>query len=113
MASNQRHSGVMDALKEGGFEKITPKAVFVLYPGYGLKFVYAMIALLSEGKYDVIIPAPNHEVEAKNLNCGQNCRQYGRLSQMLLEDLKIIRCQCYKSTKYWDWNCRISADILN
>ena len=27
----------------------------------------AMIALLSEGKYDVIIPAPNCEVEARNL----------------------------------------------
>ena len=26
-----------------------------------------MIALLSEGKYDVIIPAPNRELEAKNL----------------------------------------------
>ena len=26
-----------------------------------------MIALLSEGKYDVLIPAPNREVEARNL----------------------------------------------
>ena len=33
----------------------------------GLKFVYAMVALLSEGKYDVIISAPNREVEARNL----------------------------------------------
>ena len=30
-------------------------------------FVYAMVALLSEGKYDVIISAPNCKVEAKNL----------------------------------------------
>ena len=29
--------------------------------------MYAMIALLSEGKYDVIIPAPNRKLEAKNL----------------------------------------------
>ena len=29
--------------------------------------MYAMIALLSEGKYDVIIPAPNGKVEARNL----------------------------------------------
>ena len=46
--------------------------MFVLSPGNAhlpdeLKFVYAMIALLSEGKYDVIIPAPNRELEAKSL----------------------------------------------
>ena len=50
----------------------TPKNVFTLSPGYahlpdGLKFVYAMVALLSEGKYDVIISAPNREVVARNL----------------------------------------------
>ena len=61
-----------DVLKEGGFQKIEPKPVFVLSPGYahlldGLKFVYARKALLSEGKYDVIISAPNCEVEARNL----------------------------------------------
>ena len=41
-----------DTLKEGAFPKITPKAVFALSPGYahlpdGLKFVFAMVALLS------------------------------------------------------------------
>ena len=46
---------VVDTLKEGAFTKITPRAVFALSPGYaqlpdGLKFVYAMVALLSEGK---------------------------------------------------------------
>ena len=46
---------VVDNLKEGAFTKITPRAVFALSPGYallpnGLKFVYAMVALLSEGK---------------------------------------------------------------
>ena len=46
--------------------------MFVSSPGYAhlpdrLKFVYFLIALLSEGKYDVIIPAPNREVEAMNL----------------------------------------------
>ena len=44
----------------------------MLSPGYahladGLKIVYAMIALLSEGKYNAILPAPNREVEAMNL----------------------------------------------
>ena len=63
---------IMDTLKEGAYPKKTPKAVFVLTPGYahlpdGLKFVYALVALLSEGMYDVIISAPNREVEARNL----------------------------------------------
>ena len=63
---------ITDTLREGAFTKITQKAVFALSPGYAylpdaLKFVYAMVALISEGKYDVIISAPNCEVEAKNL----------------------------------------------
>ena len=62
---------MMDTLKEGAFPKITPKAVFALSPGYahlpdGLKFVNAMVALLSEGKYDVIISAPNRGIEVEN-----------------------------------------------
>ena len=63
---------VVDTLKEGSFTKITPRAVFALSPGYarlpdGLKFAYAIVALLSEGKYDVIISAPNREIEMENL----------------------------------------------
>ena len=63
---------VVDTLKEGALPKITPRAVFALSPGYshlpdGLKFVYAMVALLSEGKYDVIISAPNRGIEMDNL----------------------------------------------
>ena len=63
---------VVDALKEGAFTKITPRAVFALSPGYaqlpdGLKIVYAMAALLSDGKYDVIISAPNRGIEMQNL----------------------------------------------
>ena len=55
---------IIDTLKEGAFPKITPKAVFALTPGYahlsdGLNFVYVMVALLSEGKYDVIKSVPN------------------------------------------------------
>ena len=50
---------IMVVLNEGGFRKITQNP--------GLKIVYAMIALLSEGKYDVIIPVPNREVKAMNL----------------------------------------------
>ena len=63
---------VVDTLKEGSFTRITPRAVFALSPGYArlpdrLKFVYAIVALLSEGKYDVIISAPNREIEMENL----------------------------------------------
>ena len=63
---------VVDTLKEGAFTKITPRAVFALSPEYahlpdGLKFVYAMMALLSEGKFDVIISAPNRGRETENL----------------------------------------------
>ena len=52
---------VVDTLKEGAFTKTTRRK-FALSPGYahlpdGLKFVYAMVALLLEGKYDVIISA--------------------------------------------------------
>ena len=63
---------VVDTLKEGSFTKMTPRAIFALSPGYarlpdGLKFVYAIVALLSEGKYDVIISAANREIEMENL----------------------------------------------
>ena len=63
---------VADTLKEGAFTRITARAVFALSPGYaslpnGLKFVYAIVALLLEGKYDVIISASNREKEMKNL----------------------------------------------
>ena len=48
-------SKIMDTLKEDALPKIIPKAVFALSPGYahipdGMKFVYAIMALLSEGK---------------------------------------------------------------
>ena len=63
---------IVDILKEGAFTKITPRAVFAQSPGYahlpdGLKFVCAMVACFSEGKYVVIIYAPNREIEMENL----------------------------------------------
>ena len=63
---------VVDATKEGLFTKVTPRIVFALSPGYphlpdGLKFVYAIVTLLSEGKNDVIISAPNRIIEMENL----------------------------------------------
>ena len=63
---------VVDATKEGLFTKVTPRVVFALSPGYAylpdeLKFVYAIVTLLWEGKYDVIISAPNRMIEMENL----------------------------------------------
>ena len=64
--------GIKDTLKEGAFQKITPKAVFALSLGFALlpdelKFVHAMVAFLSEEKYDLIISATNREIEVENL----------------------------------------------
>ena len=63
---------VVDATNEGSFNKVTPGIVFALSPGYahlpdGLKFVYAIVTLLSEGKYDVIISAPNRMIEMEEM----------------------------------------------
>ena len=69
---NESMGEVVDAIKEGSFTKVTPRVVFALFPGYaclpeGLKFVYATVTLLSEGKYDVIISAPNCMVKMEKL----------------------------------------------
>ena len=69
---------VVDATKEGSFNKVALRVEFALSPGYahlpdGLKFVYcglkmyAIVALLSEGKYDVIISAPNRMIKMENM----------------------------------------------
>ena len=63
---------VVDATKEGSFTKVTPRIVFALSPGYahlpdGLKVVYAIVTLLLERKYDVIISAPNRMIEMENM----------------------------------------------
>ena len=63
---------VVDATKEGSFTKVTPRIVFALSPGYahlpdGLKIVYAIVTLLWERKYDMIISAPNGMIEMENL----------------------------------------------
>ena len=63
---------VVDATKEGSFTKVTLRVVFALSPGYahlpdGLKLVYVIVALLLEGRYDVVISAPNRMIEMENL----------------------------------------------
>ena len=63
---------VVDAMKEVFFTKMTLRAVFAGSPRYahlpdGLKFVYAIVALLSKGKYEVITSAPNCMIEMESL----------------------------------------------
>ena len=63
---------VVDAMREESLTKMAPRAVFALSSGcanlqHGLKFVYTIVALLSEGKYDVIISAPNCMIDMENL----------------------------------------------
>ena len=46
------------------FARQLVKIIFVLSPGYALlpeplQFVYAMVVMLAEGQFDVMIPAPN------------------------------------------------------
>ena len=59
-ASVQRH-----------FTKNVVKVIFVLSPGYAalpesLQFVYKMVTTLAEGRFHVIIPAPNRMVDPNN-----------------------------------------------
>ena len=47
------------------------KVVFVLSPGYAtlpepLQFVYTMVTTIAEGRFSVIIPAPNRTVDPNN-----------------------------------------------
>ena len=58
---------IIDVLMDGSFQKITPRAVIVLSPGYAPKLVYAIVALPAEGKYEVITPATNREKDEKSL----------------------------------------------
>ena len=76
MASIQRHSGVhgQDHGRVKGCRvpedsaktsvRVIPR---ICKPLDGLEFVYGVITLLSEEKYDKIISAPNRELKAKNL----------------------------------------------
>ena len=59
-ASMQRH-----------FTKNVVKVIFVLPPGYAAlpdpqQFVYTMVTILAEGRYNVIIPAPNRMLDPSN-----------------------------------------------
>ena len=76
MASNKRystdHGRDNGQVKRRSIHENNTKAIFALSLGYahlqnGLKIVYAIVALLSEGNYDVIISASNCEVDTKNL----------------------------------------------
>ena len=110
---------VVDATKEGSFNKVTLRVVFALSPGYahlpdGLKFVYAMVALLSEGKYDVIISAANRMVEMENLRPikAELPAVWSDISNAI-EDLRTTRYTCWCWTRCWGWNCPTSVGSSN
>ena len=53
------------------FTQNVVKVVFVLSPGYAalpkpLQFVYTMVTTIAEGRFSVIIPAPNRTVDPNN-----------------------------------------------
>ena len=65
---------VMAEVETAGKQHFTQnvvKVVFVLSPGYAalpepLQFVYTMVTLIAEGRFNVIIPAPNRMVDPNN-----------------------------------------------
>ena len=63
-------SAILEAerLIRQSFAKQLVKKMFVLSPGYALlpeplQFVYAMVVLLAEGRFDMMLPAPNRQVD--------------------------------------------------
>ena len=107
---------VVGTLKEGAFLKITPRVVFALSLGYaqlpdGLKFVYAMVTLLSEGKYYVIISAPNRGIELENLRpLRAELSAVGSDISNAMRGFKDHSLHMLVLARYWGWNCPTSAD---
>ena len=61
----------MEASVQRHFARNVVKIIFVLSPGYAalsepLQFVYTMFTTLDEGRFNVIIPAPNRMVDPNN-----------------------------------------------
>ena len=59
------------AAAKQGFTQNVVKVVFVLSPGYAalpepLQFVYTMVTTIAEGRFNMIIPAPNRVVDPDN-----------------------------------------------
>ena len=110
---------VVDATKEGSFTKVTLRVVFALSPGYahlpdGLKFVYAIVALLSEGKYDVIISTPNRMIEMENLRPlkAELPAVWSDISNAM-RGLKDNALHMLVLDEVLGWNCPISVDSSN
>ena len=61
----------VEATAKQRFTQDVVKVVFVLSPGYAalteaLQFVYTMVTTIAEGRFNVIIPAPNRIVDPNN-----------------------------------------------
>ena len=98
---------VVDATKEGSFTKVTLRVVFALSSD-ALKFVYAIVTLLSERKNDVIISAPNRIIEMENLRPLR--AELPAVWSDISKDSRTMRCTCWCWTKCWGWNCPISVN---
>ena len=110
---------VVEVTKEGSFTKVTPRIVFALSPGYahlpdGLKFVYAIVTLLSERKYDVIISAPNHKIEMENLRPlkAELPAVWSDISNAM-RGFKDHALHMLVLDEVLSWNCPISVDSSN
>ena len=63
--------GEVEATAKQRFTQNVVQVVFVLSPGYAalpkpLQFVYTMVTTIAEGRFNVIIPAPNRIVDPNN-----------------------------------------------
>ena len=65
-------SGMVEAEKSirQSFARQLVKIIFVLSPGYALlpeplQFWYAVVVMLAEGRFDVLIPAPNRQADPR------------------------------------------------
>ena len=102
-ASVQRH-----------FTKNVVKIIFVLSPGYAtlpetLQFVYTMVTTLAEGRFSVIIPAPNRMVDPNNYyTTVLSFLPSGLTFPMPSKDLRIAARLGWCWMKSWDWSCPTS-----
>ena len=102
--------------KQRCFARQLVKVVFILSPGYALlpephQFVYAMVILLVEGRFEDVIPAPNQQVDPY--------RYYPFRSELpaVWSDISsaIQGFKDHSMTRVvldegWDWNFQILVD---
>ena len=92
------------------------KVVFVLSPGYAalpepLQFVYTMVTTLAEGRFNVIIPAPNRVVDPDNYSRPDlSFPPFGLTFPMPNRDSKIVAQLGWCWMRFWGWSCPTLPD---